>query len=154
MQYGNNGAIGYHDLMQEGASFVELRICLKDPAELVSLVDAFAAVANQFDQYLRREHPNLKGYVGLTNPRRNSTYRGKSPCKFSAFFGGGLRCLFRHWRGRNRFEVFLKGCVIRFKLTGFVDELLALCSLVGFGFGFRHGESLADLSACREVRHG
>jgi hypothetical protein len=36
-----------------------------------------------------------------------------------------------------------------------VDELLTLGSGVGlFGLGFRHGLSLADLAACREVRHG
>ncbi len=51
--------------MQEGKPFVELRICLKDPAELVALVGSFAAVANQFDLYLRREHPNLKGAARL-----------------------------------------------------------------------------------------
>ena len=62
---GNEQIISYHDLMKEGASFVELRICLKDPAELVSLVGAFAAVANQFESYLRREHPNLKGAARL-----------------------------------------------------------------------------------------
>jgi len=36
-----------------------------------------------------------------------------------------------------------------------VDELLLLGSLVwGSGFGFRHIASLADLTACCEVRHG
>lgn len=57
--------LSYSDLMNEGTKFVELRICLKDPAELSTLVDAFAAVASQFDSYLRREHPNLKGAAQL-----------------------------------------------------------------------------------------
>ncbi|MGQ0456116.1 MAG: hypothetical protein ACT4OU_03530 [Hyphomicrobium sp.] len=65
MTTGNQVAIGYHELMQEGTPFVELRICLTEPTELVSLVESFAAVANQFDVYLRREHPNLKGAAKL-----------------------------------------------------------------------------------------
>jgi hypothetical protein len=62
---GNGEYVGYHQLMEEGKPFIELRICLKDPADLVSLVGAFAAVASQFESYLRREHPNLKGAARL-----------------------------------------------------------------------------------------
>lgn len=58
-------SLRYSDLMEEGAKYVELRICLRDPAELGSLVEAFAAVASQFETYLRREHPNLKGAAKL-----------------------------------------------------------------------------------------
>lgn len=58
-------AVGYHEFMREGTSFVELRISLKESPDLVALVDCFAAVANQFEQYLRREHPNLKGAARL-----------------------------------------------------------------------------------------
>lgn len=58
-------SLRYSDLMEEGSKYVELRICLRDPAELGSLVEAFAAVASQFETYLRREHPNLKGAAKL-----------------------------------------------------------------------------------------
>lgn len=46
--------------------------------------------------------------------------------RVSALFGGGLL----HWSGRNRFEVFLKGVVVRLKLARLVDELLALRSII------------------------
>lgn len=65
MQDGNEAHISYDALMQEGTPFVELKICLKDPAELLGLVASLAAVANQFDLYLRREHPNLRGAARL-----------------------------------------------------------------------------------------
>lgn len=55
----------YADLMTEGTSFVELRIDLERPADLVDLVGAFSAVASQFEQFIRREHPNLKGDARL-----------------------------------------------------------------------------------------
>ena len=70
--------------------------------------------------------------------------------QISALFGGGL--LYR--RGGDRFEIFRKGIVVRFKLPRLVDELLALRALVDLRFDFGHGLSLADLLACREVRHG
>lgn len=73
--------------------------------------------------------------------------------QFSALFGGG----FLHGRGCDRLEVFLKGVVVRLKLARLIDELLALRSLVDLGLcglGFCHRSSLADLLACREVRHG
>lgn len=54
-------------------------------------------------------------------------------CQLSAFFGGG----FLHRSGRDRFEIFLKGVVVRLKLARLVDELLALRSVVGFGFWCR-----------------
>jgi len=49
----------------ERTPFVELRIDLKDPAELSQLVGFFASIANQFDTYIRLEHPNLKGDAHL-----------------------------------------------------------------------------------------
>lgn len=55
----------YADLMTEEASFVELRINLAEPADLADLVGAFSAVANQFELFIRREHPNLKGDARL-----------------------------------------------------------------------------------------
>lgn len=58
-------SISYSELMQEGTPFIELRICLKEPAELVALVGSLAAIANQFELYLRREHSNLRGAARL-----------------------------------------------------------------------------------------
>jgi hypothetical protein len=55
----------YAELMTEGTSFVELRLDLEKPADLVDLVGAFSAVASQFEHYIRREHPNLKGDARL-----------------------------------------------------------------------------------------
>jgi hypothetical protein len=51
--------------MVEGTPYIELRICLEQPAELFMLVSAFTALGNQFDQYIKREHPNLHGAANL-----------------------------------------------------------------------------------------
>jgi hypothetical protein len=51
--------------MTEGTPYVELRIDLKSPAELSRLVGFFSSIANQFETYIRREHPNLKGDAQL-----------------------------------------------------------------------------------------
>ena len=51
--------------MDEGKSFVELRLDLQEPADLFDLVGALSAVANQFEQFIRREHQNLKGDARL-----------------------------------------------------------------------------------------
>jgi hypothetical protein len=51
--------------MTEGTPFVELRIDLKEPAELSKLVGFFASIANQFETFIKKEHPNLKGGAQL-----------------------------------------------------------------------------------------
>jgi hypothetical protein len=51
--------------MEEGTPFIELRINLKEPAALTDLVGAFAAIAGQFESFIRREHPSLKGAAHL-----------------------------------------------------------------------------------------
>jgi len=51
--------------MAEGTPYIELRICLEQPAELYMLVSAFTALGSQFDQYIKREHPNLHGAARL-----------------------------------------------------------------------------------------
>ncbi len=51
--------IGYSQAMLEGKNFIELKIELREPAELYDLVASFTAVASQFDDYIRNEHPNL-----------------------------------------------------------------------------------------------
>jgi hypothetical protein len=51
--------------MNEETPFIELRICLDQPPTLVDLVSAFVAIGNQFDHYIRREHPNLEGAAQL-----------------------------------------------------------------------------------------
>lgn len=51
--------------MSEGKPYLELRICLQEPAELLLLVGALAAIGHQFDDYLKREHPNLHGHAQL-----------------------------------------------------------------------------------------
>lgn len=55
----------YADLMVEGTPYIELRIDLKEPADLFDLVRAFSAVGNQFDEYLKREHRDLEGSTRL-----------------------------------------------------------------------------------------
>ena len=55
----------YAELMEEGTPFIELRIDLEQPAALVDLVGAFAAVGNQFDEYLRKHHADLEGSAQL-----------------------------------------------------------------------------------------
>jgi hypothetical protein len=52
-------------MMQDGTPYVELRIDLREPAELVDLVAAFAAIANQFERYIQTEHRNLRGAAKL-----------------------------------------------------------------------------------------
>lgn len=56
---------GYAALMTDGAPFVELKLNLEKPPELFELISAFTAVGNQFDEYVRREHPNLEGAAQL-----------------------------------------------------------------------------------------
>ncbi|MEI9901801.1 MAG: hypothetical protein WDN31_18755 [Hyphomicrobium sp.] len=51
--------------MQDETPFIELRICLEQPPSLFDLVGAFTAVGNQFDEFIRREHPNLQGAAQL-----------------------------------------------------------------------------------------
>lgn len=65
MTTGFEAAVSYDDLMHEGKPFIELRIDLKNPPDLVDLVGYFAAIASQFELYLRRSHPNLKGAARL-----------------------------------------------------------------------------------------
>lgn len=55
----------YNDLMEDGTPFIELRLCLAEPAELFALVSAFTAIGNQFERYLRESHPNLVGAAKL-----------------------------------------------------------------------------------------
>lgn len=49
----------YSQLMIEGRHYIELKLELSEPAELYDLVGAFTAIADQFEQYIRDEHPNL-----------------------------------------------------------------------------------------------
>jgi hypothetical protein len=55
----------YADLMVNGAPFIELRICLEKPPELLDLVAAFAAVGHQFDEFIATEHRHLRGFARL-----------------------------------------------------------------------------------------
>jgi len=45
--------------MFEGKNYIELKLELKEPAELHDLVRSFTSIANQFEDYIRKEHPNL-----------------------------------------------------------------------------------------------
>jgi hypothetical protein len=51
--------------MSEGTPYIELRLSLSKPAELLALVGAFTALANQFEQYIKRQHPDLDGQAKL-----------------------------------------------------------------------------------------
>jgi hypothetical protein len=51
--------------MEEGSPYIELRLHLKEPPELFALVSAFTAIGHQFEEYIRREHPNLHGEARL-----------------------------------------------------------------------------------------
>ncbi|ADP72473.1 hypothetical protein Rvan_3280 [Rhodomicrobium vannielii ATCC 17100] len=59
------GRLSYSDAMSEGTHYIELRLNLSQPAELLSLVGAFSALANQFEQFIKREHPPLEGRAKL-----------------------------------------------------------------------------------------
>ena len=51
----------YSGYMVEGSSFLELKVDLKEPAELYDLVMAFTSLGRQFDQYIKSDHPNYDG---------------------------------------------------------------------------------------------
>jgi hypothetical protein len=55
----------YSDLMSEGTPFIELRINLSDPPDLMDFIGALAAVGNQFESYVAREHPRMQGSARL-----------------------------------------------------------------------------------------
>ncbi|MBJ7533267.1 hypothetical protein JDN40_03990 [Rhodomicrobium vannielii ATCC 17100] len=57
--------VGYSEVMSEGTAYIELRLNLSQPAELLSLVGTFTALANQFEQFIKREHPELDGHARL-----------------------------------------------------------------------------------------
>ena len=49
--------------MMETNAYLEVTLDLKDPIELNDFACLFAALGEQFDSYIRRENPNLKGEV-------------------------------------------------------------------------------------------
>ncbi len=51
--------------MSEGTPYIELRLSLSQPAELLALAGAFTALANQFELYIKRHHPDLDGHTKL-----------------------------------------------------------------------------------------
>ncbi len=51
--------------MTEGTPFIEMRLHLEQRPKLVELIGAFAALSNQFDDYIRRTRPNLSGAAQL-----------------------------------------------------------------------------------------
>ena len=55
----------YSDYMSEGTPYIELRLCLSRSAELLALVGAFTALANQFEAYIKRHYPDLDGRAKL-----------------------------------------------------------------------------------------
>lgn len=55
----------YSSLMTEEMPYIELTLDLREPAELADMVDCFAAIASQFELFIKREHPNLKGAAKL-----------------------------------------------------------------------------------------
>ena len=55
----------YAKLMSEGTPFIELRIYLSEPPDLLDLIGAFAAVGHQFEQYVARQYPKLQGEARL-----------------------------------------------------------------------------------------
>jgi len=51
--------------MTHGTPYIELRIDLADPPELIDLVGAFAAISNQFEQFIAREYSQYSGNARL-----------------------------------------------------------------------------------------
>jgi hypothetical protein len=51
--------------MTEGTPFIQLRINLSDPPDLMDLIGAFAAVGHQFESYAAREYPKMQGQARL-----------------------------------------------------------------------------------------
>lgn len=49
----------YSLAMLEGKHYIELTLDLAEPAELFDLIGAFTAIANQFERYIREEHPQF-----------------------------------------------------------------------------------------------
>jgi hypothetical protein len=95
---------------------------------------------------------NRAFYGWLRGPNSQpSIPRGTSAFGFlsSLVFCDRGRCYLLHSTSKRVFVT------VRAVLTRSVDELLFLCSRVGFcDFGFWHDLSLGDLRPCREVRHG
>ncbi|MBU2532761.1 MAG: hypothetical protein KKB37_08470 [Alphaproteobacteria bacterium] len=55
----------YREINSDGTPSIELRIATSQPIELLHLINALTGIANQFDAYVKREHPELDGATTL-----------------------------------------------------------------------------------------
>jgi hypothetical protein len=51
--------------MRDGQPFIEIRLCFSQPAELLDLVDLFAAISSQFERYMKSNYPDLDQHAKL-----------------------------------------------------------------------------------------
>lgn len=56
--------LGESDAMSEGTAYIEPRLNLSQTAELLALVGAFSALANQFEQFIKCEDPVSSLWAG------------------------------------------------------------------------------------------
>lgn len=55
----------YSDRMKEGQAYITITLDLRDPVEITDFAAMFAGIGAQFDAYLKRNHPDIKGTAKL-----------------------------------------------------------------------------------------
>lgn len=55
----------YSQLMRESNAYLTITLDLEEPVEIVDFAALFAGIGSQFDDYLKRNHPELKGQARM-----------------------------------------------------------------------------------------